>query len=75
MTPCFIGFDDYLKKLTPEDNERNLWFRDYWEDTFECDVDEDRMEERKNRGFFTGLFDLDSRKRRERRKLCDPGQR
>jgi hypothetical protein len=25
--------------LTPEDNERNHWFREYWEDLFECDID------------------------------------
>jgi hypothetical protein len=28
-----------MNTLTPEDNERNHWFRDYWEDLFECDID------------------------------------
>jgi hypothetical protein len=39
---CFVifsEFDEYMNTLTPEDNERNHWFRDYWEDLFECDID------------------------------------
>lgn len=43
-----LGFDDYLKKLTPEKNERNFWFRDYWEDVFNCDVDQRSYEMRRS---------------------------
>ena len=39
MLNFFAEFDEYMNTLTPEDNERNHWFRDYWEDLFECDID------------------------------------
>ena len=52
------GFDDYLRRLTPEQNERNLWFRDYWEDIFDCNVDQ-RSYYRETKGH-------------KRRKLCNP---
>ena len=52
------GFDDYLRRLTPEQNERNLWFRDYWEDIFDCNVDQ-RSYYREAKGH-------------KRRKLCNP---
>ncbi|RWS06043.1 metabotropic glutamate receptor-like protein, partial [Dinothrombium tinctorium] len=29
-------FDKYMKSLTPFNNKRNPWFKEYWEDTFEC---------------------------------------
>ena len=60
----FSGFDDYLKKLTPEKNERNFWFRDYWEDLFDCYIDQSSYElrERQNR-------------KPEKRNLCDPQKR
>lgn len=29
-------FDDYMTSLTPENNVRNPWFEQYWEDTFGC---------------------------------------
>ncbi len=32
------GFDDHMNKLTPSNNKRNPWFRDYWEDMFNCNV-------------------------------------
>jgi len=28
-----------MNTLTPEDNDRNHWFKDYWEDIFDCDID------------------------------------
>lgn len=61
------GFDEYMKSLTPEDNERNLWFRDYWEDLFDCDVDlpQDR------RGTYRPMKGRPS----WQRKLCDPSKR
>lgn len=30
------GFDEYMMSLTPENNIRNPWFEQYWEDTFAC---------------------------------------
>lgn len=30
------GFDEYMMSLTPESNNRNPWFEQYWEDTFDC---------------------------------------
>ncbi|RWS30089.1 metabotropic glutamate receptor-like protein [Leptotrombidium deliense] len=35
------AFDDYMKNLTPLENKRNPWFKEYWEDTFECTVPPD----------------------------------
>ena len=58
------GFDDYLMKLTPEQNERNFWFRDYWEDIFDCDVDQRSYEMR------SGSHEI--RSPRQQRKLCNP---
>ncbi|XP_037729107.1 metabotropic glutamate receptor isoform X3 [Drosophila subpulchrella] len=29
-------FDRYMMQLTPETNQRNPWFAEYWEDTFNC---------------------------------------
>ncbi|KAL3230342.1 hypothetical protein MRX96_023396 [Rhipicephalus microplus] len=31
-------YDVYMKNLTLENNERNPWFREYWEDVFKCSV-------------------------------------
>ena len=30
------GFDDYMLSLTPDNNKRNLWFEDFWEEMFGC---------------------------------------
>ncbi|XP_070560422.1 metabotropic glutamate receptor 2-like isoform X2 [Ptychodera flava] len=30
------GFDEYFKNLHPENNTRNPWFREFWEDFFDC---------------------------------------
>lgn len=30
------GFDSYMKALTPDNNLRNPWFQEYWQDTFGC---------------------------------------
>ncbi len=35
------GFDDYMNRLTPRANKRNFWFRDYWQEIFNCRVPED----------------------------------
>ena len=59
LTKLSIEFDDYLRRLTPEKNERNLWFRDYWEDLFDCYVDQ--------RSYAYRDSNL-----RKRRKLCNP---
>lgn len=31
-------FDEYMKNLTVENNKRNPWFKEYWEDVFQCSV-------------------------------------
>ncbi|XP_044742127.1 metabotropic glutamate receptor [Chrysoperla carnea] len=33
------GFDEYMKSLTPENNARNPWFEEYWEEIFECTLE------------------------------------
>ena len=33
-----VGFEEYFLKLTPKRNERNPWFKEYWEDYFGCRV-------------------------------------
>ena len=30
------GFEEYFLNLTPENNQRNPWFVEYWEDYFQC---------------------------------------
>lgn len=30
------GFDEYMASLTPENNRRNPWFGEYWEEVFSC---------------------------------------
>ncbi|RLU21009.1 hypothetical protein DMN91_007625 [Ooceraea biroi] len=30
------GFDDYMESRTPENNRRNPWFGEYWEEVFGC---------------------------------------
>ncbi|XP_011699353.1 PREDICTED: metabotropic glutamate receptor [Wasmannia auropunctata] len=30
------GFDTYMESLTPENNRRNPWFGEYWEEVFGC---------------------------------------
>ena len=30
------GFQEYFASLTPDTNERNPWFTEYWEDMFQC---------------------------------------
>ncbi|KAH6946611.1 hypothetical protein HPB50_014202 [Hyalomma asiaticum] len=32
-------YDSYMKNLTVDNNKRNPWFREYWEDVFQCSVD------------------------------------
>ncbi|XP_046825343.1 metabotropic glutamate receptor isoform X2 [Vespa crabro] len=31
-------FDEYMANLTPENNHRNPWFAEYWEEVFSCDL-------------------------------------
>ena len=33
------GFDAYMGSLTPDNNTRNPWFREYWETFFGCHID------------------------------------
>ncbi|XP_068228266.1 metabotropic glutamate receptor [Palaemon carinicauda] len=30
------GFDEYMSRLTPSNNKRNPWFKEYWETFFGC---------------------------------------
>lgn len=32
------GFDEYMASLTPENNRRNPWFGEYWEEVFSCSL-------------------------------------
>ena len=31
-------FDNYFTKLRPENNKENVWFHDYWESFFDCEL-------------------------------------
>lgn len=64
------GFDDYMNILTPEDNERNFWFRDYWEDVFDCYVEQSSSGSNRNRRRSIPWYD--HRRGREITNLCDP---
>ena len=33
---CRLEFDDYFQNLIPSKNTRNPWFREYWEETYQC---------------------------------------
>lgn len=38
------GFDEYFKRLRPHNNNRNVWFKEFWEEHFSCDVDSNDTE-------------------------------
>jgi hypothetical protein len=51
------GFSDYFKQLTPDTNTRNPWFAEFWEDEFNCTIDQEVIysnRPRLNRPFCTG---------------------
>lgn len=33
---CVAGFDAYFMSRTLENNRRNVWFAEYWEENFNC---------------------------------------
>uniref|UniRef100_A0A8C7Z2R5 Glutamate metabotropic receptor 7 n=1 Tax=Oryzias sinensis TaxID=183150 RepID=A0A8C7Z2R5_9TELE len=33
---CLLGFDAYFTSRTLENNRRNVWFAEYWEENFNC---------------------------------------
>jgi metabotropic glutamate receptor 1 len=35
-SPYLKSFDDYYLKLDPFNNTRNPWFKEFWEDKFNC---------------------------------------
>ena len=39
-------FSEYFKRLTPANNKRNPWFKEYWETHFRCSIGQDRRESR-----------------------------
>jgi hypothetical protein len=65
----FLAFDEYMKKLTPENNARNFWFQDYWEDLFDCNVEQNSYN-LKQRWQINPERHVESS--RQRRKLCNP---
>lgn len=34
------GFDEYMMSRTPDNNRRNPWFEEFWQDTFGCILQE-----------------------------------
>lgn len=38
MCVCLSEFDDYFLNLTLDNNKRNPWFPEYWEETFNCSI-------------------------------------
>ena len=45
-------FDDYFRQLRPATNQRNPWFREYWERVHECTFDVDRPTKRRRNSTF-----------------------
>ena len=39
-SPLIKEFDDYFTALNPSNNLRNVWFNEYWEERFQCHVEE-----------------------------------
>ena len=35
-SPLIKEFDSYFSNLNPSNNRRNVWFNEYWEETFRC---------------------------------------
>lgn len=40
-SPNVTGFDEYYFKLNPYTNTRNPWFREFWQQRFNCSIRED----------------------------------
>lgn len=36
FSPLSSGFDEYFTALTLENNRRNVWFAEFWEENFDC---------------------------------------
>lgn len=36
MCVCATGFDQYFTSRSLENNRRNIWFNEFWEDDFRC---------------------------------------
>ncbi|XP_040579714.2 LOW QUALITY PROTEIN: metabotropic glutamate receptor-like [Lepeophtheirus salmonis] len=62
------GFDEYMNTLTPKTNIRNLWFKDYWEDMFNCRVKMDGIKRKHRRSGWVP-------KHKRNLPICDPKQR
>jgi hypothetical protein len=43
-SPLVEEFNSYFAHLNPDNNKRNVWFNEYWEDRFKCFVDEKSKE-------------------------------
>lgn len=42
-SPALKSFDDYYFALNPFENNRNPWFREFWEDKFGCKMPLERI--------------------------------
>lgn len=42
-SPYMKSFDDYYFTLNPFENQRNVWFREFWEDKFHCKMPLERI--------------------------------
>ncbi|KAF8782187.1 metabotropic glutamate receptor 3-like isoform X2 [Argiope bruennichi] len=58
------GFDEYFKSLDPNRNDRNPWFKEFWENQFNCVFNRDTAARRK-RKTCTGEEDLAKSYRQE----------
>ncbi|GBM00774.1 Metabotropic glutamate receptor 8 [Araneus ventricosus] len=58
------GFDEYFKSLNPHHNLRNPWFKEFWENQFNC-VFSKETAARSKREFCTGSEDLSKFYRQE----------
>ncbi len=44
-SPLVKEFDEYFTALNPENNLRNVWFEEYWQERFECYIEEKNKKE------------------------------
>lgn len=55
------GFDHYMKALTPWQNGRNPWFSEYWQEWFDCQLQQNLLREQQ---LASGSYALASARRR-----------
>ncbi|CAL1293068.1 unnamed protein product [Larinioides sclopetarius] len=62
--PIQAGFDEYFKSLSPHRNDRNPWFKEFWENRFNCVFSRETAARRKQE-LCTGSEDLSKVYRQE----------